>query len=221
MSLLMSQLAALGVKSSQPENQFGLLGILSSAAMSKSLLSSAYMIHPRASCLPLFMQLIPWDFVLAFPKAGKSIAARMAMMAMTTSNSINVNADFTEAMFLERPLRCKEFIGGLIFPKVIFLRAYVNNAVAAGIPYLRARCPVPWQGNALPLHAICLVSQSCLTYDCLISTWRGNSLRMQKRAVTTWSGSSFRAEHSGVQRPWKGARKENLSVPSLTILFTL
>jgi len=31
-----------------------------------------------------------WAFALALPKAGKSIAARIAMMAITTSNSINV-----------------------------------------------------------------------------------------------------------------------------------
>ena len=30
------------------------------------------------------------EFALASPKAGKSIAARIAMMAITTSNSINV-----------------------------------------------------------------------------------------------------------------------------------
>jgi hypothetical protein len=31
-----------------------------------------------------------WAFDLALPKAGNSIAARIAMMAITTSNSINV-----------------------------------------------------------------------------------------------------------------------------------
>src|SRR5258707_10423715 len=33
---------------------------------------------------------MPWALVLALLKAGKSIAAKMAMMAMTTSNSIRV-----------------------------------------------------------------------------------------------------------------------------------
>jgi hypothetical protein len=32
------------------------------------------------------------DFALALPNAGKSIAARVAIMAMTTSSSIKVNA---------------------------------------------------------------------------------------------------------------------------------
>ena len=38
------------------------------------------------------MQAIAWAFCLALLKAGNSIAARMAMMAITTSNSIKVKA---------------------------------------------------------------------------------------------------------------------------------
>ena len=38
------------------------------------------------------MQLASCAFCLAFARAGKSIVARMAMMAMTTSDSIKVNA---------------------------------------------------------------------------------------------------------------------------------
>ena len=37
------------------------------------------------------MQKMPWDFDLAFERAGSSIPARMAMIAITTSNSIKVN----------------------------------------------------------------------------------------------------------------------------------
>ena len=39
----------------------------------------------------LLMHWIPWLCSLALVNAGSSIAANMAMMAMTTSNSINVN----------------------------------------------------------------------------------------------------------------------------------
>src|SRR5438270_13036589 len=38
------------------------------------------------------MQLMPWAFCLLLVRAGKSMAARMAIMAMTTSNSIKVKA---------------------------------------------------------------------------------------------------------------------------------
>ena len=38
------------------------------------------------------MQEMPCALVLALAKAGKSSPASMAMIAMTTSNSINVNA---------------------------------------------------------------------------------------------------------------------------------
>ena len=41
-------------------------------------------------CLPLFMQKIPWALVLDLAKAGRSIPARMAMIAITTSSSISV-----------------------------------------------------------------------------------------------------------------------------------
>src|SRR6267142_4225604 len=55
-----------------------------------SLLSPAYMVQPSASCLVLFIQETPWAFCFALIKAGNNMAARMAIMAMTTSNSIKV-----------------------------------------------------------------------------------------------------------------------------------
>src|ERR1700743_2672273 len=53
------------------------------------------MIQPRASCFSLFMHLIPWAFCLALDSAGRSMAARIAMIAMTTKSSIKVKADGT------------------------------------------------------------------------------------------------------------------------------
>ena len=55
-----------------------------------SLLSPAYMIQASVNCFVLFMQLIAQAFCFALLKAGNNIAARIAIMAMTTSNSINV-----------------------------------------------------------------------------------------------------------------------------------
>src|SRR5687767_14004162 len=57
-----------------------------------SLLSPAYKEMAMAICLPLFRQAMPLALAFAFPKAGSSMAARIAMMAMTTSSSIRVNA---------------------------------------------------------------------------------------------------------------------------------
>ena len=48
---------------------------------------------PRPSCLRLLRQPIFFALSLALAKAGKSSAARMAMMAITTSSSIRVNAN--------------------------------------------------------------------------------------------------------------------------------
>src|SRR5437762_11217820 len=44
------------------------------------------------TCRALLRQAMRFPFTLARLSAGKSIAARMAMMAMTTSNSMRVNA---------------------------------------------------------------------------------------------------------------------------------
>ena len=46
----------------------------------------------KPNCLTLFMHSACCPFCLALESAGSSIAARIAMMAMTTSSSINVNA---------------------------------------------------------------------------------------------------------------------------------
>jgi hypothetical protein len=44
------------------------------------------------------MQLACWALRLALARAGKSIAARMAMIAITTSNSIRVKPRVTEGL---------------------------------------------------------------------------------------------------------------------------
>src|ERR1035437_1177686 len=53
-------------------------------------LSSLYMAVAMPICLWLLRQLMALAFSLALLKAGKSIAARMAMMAITTNSSIRV-----------------------------------------------------------------------------------------------------------------------------------
>ena len=40
--------------------------------------------QPKANCLVLFKHVIAWAFCLALDNTGSSIAARMAMMAMTS-----------------------------------------------------------------------------------------------------------------------------------------
>src|SRR6267142_7067264 len=69
-----------------PEKRLGTHG-------KKSLLSPEYMITARPICFSLLKQLIPSARSFALLNAGSSMAARMAIMAMTTSNSINVNAE--------------------------------------------------------------------------------------------------------------------------------
>src|SRR6266571_5839819 len=59
--------------------------------MSKSELSSEYITQEIANCFWLLRQVVIVALSLARLKAGSSIAARIAMMAMTTSSSIRVN----------------------------------------------------------------------------------------------------------------------------------
>src|SRR5437773_1253710 len=49
----------------------------------------------------LFLQTTRWAFSFAPASAGNSIAARMAMMAITTSSSIKVNASVPKRMRVE------------------------------------------------------------------------------------------------------------------------
>src|ERR1035438_10563506 len=58
------------------------------------LLSSAYMIQANVNCFWLLRQVTRSAFCLAFASAGSNSAARMAMMAITTSNSISVKPLF-------------------------------------------------------------------------------------------------------------------------------
>ena len=58
---------------------------------SLSALSSGYIRHASMICLPLLRHRIPCALALALLNAGSSIAASIAMIAITTSNSIRVN----------------------------------------------------------------------------------------------------------------------------------
>src|SRR5205809_4121037 len=60
----------------------------------RSLLSPRYICHASMSCLELLMHEIACALHFALLNAGSSIAASMAMIAITTNNSIKVKADF-------------------------------------------------------------------------------------------------------------------------------
>lgn len=57
---------------------------------SMSLFSEAYILKMMPNCLRLFWQLLRRAASRALERAGRSIAARIPMMAMTTSNSMRV-----------------------------------------------------------------------------------------------------------------------------------
>src|ERR1035437_8504320 len=58
----------------------------------------------NCNCFMLLRQAIPCALFLAFARAGKSIAARMAMIAITTSSSISVKLSFLKKRLSGCPL---------------------------------------------------------------------------------------------------------------------
>src|ERR1700691_1192241 len=58
------------------------------------LLSPIYIVQASANCFWLIKQVACVAFSLARANAGSNIAAKMAIMAITTSNSINVKPFF-------------------------------------------------------------------------------------------------------------------------------
>src|ERR1017187_841901 len=62
------------------------------AAGSVSWLSPAYNWTARLICFRLFKHAVRWARAFALDKAGSNNAARMPMIAMTTSSSTSVNA---------------------------------------------------------------------------------------------------------------------------------
>src|SRR6266850_4028161 len=68
-------------------------------------LSLAYKLTDNPHCLKLEVQLMTFALYLARASAGSSMAARMAMMAMTTNNSIKVNPSpvFLIGFFMPEP----------------------------------------------------------------------------------------------------------------------
>src|SRR6516225_1173276 len=71
-----------------------------------SSLSPLYICQASISCLVLFMHRMPCALVLALARAGNSIPARIAMIAITTSNSIKVKPEDTDLR-----TRVREFDG--------------------------------------------------------------------------------------------------------------
>src|ERR1035441_1533182 len=59
----------------------------------RPLCSSQYMLQARTICGWLFIHCVAWAEALARPRTGRSSAARMPMMAITTNSSSKVNAE--------------------------------------------------------------------------------------------------------------------------------
>jgi len=81
------------VSRNQTELQYGLL--LEPPGGNSSSLSPAYMVNEISHCFSLFLQVVRCACSLARANAGSSMAARMAMMAITTNSSMSVKPSDT------------------------------------------------------------------------------------------------------------------------------
>src|SRR5687768_11480378 len=90
--------------------------------------------QPMATWWLLFMHWIPCALIFAFDSAGRSIPARIAMIAMTTSSSISVKPDFE--------LRNDTFIGTNNFglPRLFGAATRLTQIIARG-QFGRTRTP--------------------------------------------------------------------------------
>src|SRR6266404_4448000 len=74
----------------------GALGFPLYPNTSRPSLSSGYINQESCNCLRLLRHRIPWAFVFALLNAGRSRPARTAIIAITTSSSIRVKAEWRE-----------------------------------------------------------------------------------------------------------------------------
>src|ERR1041384_6260576 len=78
-------------------------------------------------CLVLFMHDIPVALVLALASAGRSMPARIAMMAITTSSSIKVKANRLalpgaeewKELFIAAGMGCSDCLGYTLSPTAV------------------------------------------------------------------------------------------------------
>src|SRR6476660_1741286 len=81
--------------------------------------SLKYIQLARPICLRLFVHLIAWAFALALLSAGRSMPAKMAIIAITTSSSIKVKPDRGSAasvLFIGLVIGCVRELAGSMKP---------------------------------------------------------------------------------------------------------
>src|SRR6266404_1252483 len=92
-----------------------------------SSLSPEYMNQPSCNCFKLLRQAIPCPLALALLSAGSSSAARMAMIAITTSNSISVKPSLSHSRVDSRNCLChllaSPFEAEILRPSLIYFAA--------------------------------------------------------------------------------------------------
>src|SRR5687768_18140506 len=91
------------------QGQYAGMLLASSMTGKRSLLSCAYISEARANCRRLLLHFTTRAFSLAFASAGRSMPARIAMIAITTRSSIKVKA--------------RVACGAVLLVRLIFIRA--------------------------------------------------------------------------------------------------
>src|ERR1039457_5374383 len=106
-------------------------------------------------CLRLLVQLIWQAFFLAAASAGKSIAARIAMMAMTTSSSMSVKARIVRRNIFGFECSMKNLLPGTVKAGAAFgCKNISERQRAARVQQIRQRLPRGQIRGALDPHAL-------------------------------------------------------------------
>jgi hypothetical protein len=98
----------------------------------KSRLSFEYIAIAKHNCLLLFKQVVRSALALALAKAGKSSAARIAIIAITTSSSINVKPCLHKLLF--RTFLCFIVLALILLVKIAIY--YFSNLKLIKMPHI-------------------------------------------------------------------------------------
>jgi len=101
---------------------------------------------PSPSCFMLLTHEIPCARIFALANAGKSIAARMAMIAMTTNNSIKVKPPLFDERLLRYPL--------ILLRDICFIQNCIFLKSSSSQPMPAAGSHINFFQHSLNLHVI-------------------------------------------------------------------
>src|SRR5580698_922449 len=128
--------------------------------------------HPVVNCFKLLRHFTPWACCLDLASAGSNIAAKIAIIAMTTSNSIRVNALALAALWLRQCgslAQAQPTISGAALPSA------PNNQNGFDVGSVQFQGVVPPNSNQLSFQVSSGTGVTALTVKLTATTLSGAS----------------------------------------------